>query len=130
MERALETRGVEAAYFDTLSNGSFVVQRCDDCGTHLFYPRQLCTHCGGVRLTLVEPSGLGVVYSTTVVRRKPELGGDVNVAVIELDEGPRMMSRVEGLPPEEVRIGMRVRARVGRENDRPLVLFDPAPEDG
>lgn len=130
MESNVQTGGVEGAYFAALARGSFVIQRCEGCGMSLFYPRQVCTHCGSTSLTLVEPTGLGTVYSTTVVRRKPEFGGDVNVSLIDLDEGPRMMSRVEGLPPAEVRIGMRVRARVGRENGQPLVLFDPTREEG
>lgn len=130
MEKSVQVGGVEAEYFAALDRGSFVVQRCESCGTSLHYPRQVCTNCGSTQLTLVEPTGLGTVYSTTVVRRKPEFGGDVNVSLIDLDEGPRMMSRVEGLPPAEVRIGMRVRARVGRQNDQPLVLFDPTGENG
>ena len=77
-------------------------------------------------LDWVEASGDGVVYSTTVVRRRPERGGDHNVALIDLAEGVRMMSRVEGPAPEAVRIGMAVRAYVGTIDGRPAVLFRPA----
>ena len=46
------------------------------------------------------------------MRRKAEAGGDYNVALVDLAEGPRLMSRVDGVPPEQVRIGMAVQARV------------------
>ncbi|MEP6874803.1 MAG: OB-fold domain-containing protein, partial [Burkholderiales bacterium] len=50
---------------------------------------------------------------------------DYNVVLVDLDEGVRMMSRVEGLKPEDVRIGMRVQARVRTEGETPLVVFEP-----
>jgi hypothetical protein len=46
------------------------------------------------------------------VRRKPADGGDYNVCLVDLAEGPRMLSRVAGVAPEEVRIGMAVKARI------------------
>ena len=70
-------------------------------------------------------SGLGTVYSVTVVRQRPP-AKDYNIALIDLAEGPRLMSRVEGLPPEAVKIGMAVKARIIREDDRPLLIFEPA----
>ena len=69
-----------------------------------------------------------MVYSTTVVRRKPEAGGDYNVALVDLKEGVRLMSRVEGVPPEAVRIGMSVRARIASENGQGLLVFAPQQE--
>ncbi len=82
----------------------------------------VCPHCGGDRLDWVAPSGRGTVYSTTVVRRKPADGGDYNICLVDLAEGPRMMSRVSGLAPEQVKIGMPVSARVAEG----LVEFVPA----
>ena len=58
------------------------------------------------------------------MRRKPEAGGDYDVSLIDLDEGVRMMSRVVGLPPTEVKIGMRVRAKVIDNNGAGLVVFE------
>jgi Predicted nucleic-acid-binding protein containing a Zn-ribbon len=69
------------------------------------------------------PSGLGTVYSTTIVRRKAEDGGDYNVALIDLKEGVRMMSRVEGISPEAVAIGMSVQARIIDDQGGKLVVF-------
>lgn len=117
--------GVQAAYQAALDAGRFEIQHCMACDRHQYFPRELCRHCGSDRLRLVTPGG-GTVYSTTVVRRKPEAGGDLNVALVDLDEGVRLMSRVEGLAPADVRIGQRVRARVSIDAGRGLVVFDPA----
>ena len=118
-----EQGGAEIRYQSALNEGRFLIQRCNDCGKHVFYPRVVCPHCGGASLAWVEPKGTGVVYSTTTVRRKPEAGGDYDVSLIDLDEGVRMMSRVEGLPPTGVKIGMRVRAKVIDNKGAGLVVF-------
>lgn len=114
--------GPEQQYFDKLAAGRFEIQRCAACGRHVFYPRVLCPHCGGGRLDWVAPSGRGTVYSTTVVRRKPADGGDYNIALVDLAESVRLMSRVVGVAPDQVRIGMAVKARIADG----LVEFTPA----
>jgi uncharacterized OB-fold protein len=79
----------------------------------VFYPRVLCPFTGSNRLEWRVSAGLGTVYATTVVHPARE-GARYNVALIDCDEGFRLMSRVEDLAPEEVRIGMRVRFRIHR----------------
>lgn len=117
--------GPEQTYKDKLAQGSFELQKCAGCGKHVFYPRVLCPHCGADKLAWVAASGAGIVYSTTVVRRKPEAGGDYNVALVDLAEGPRMMSRVVGIAPEGAKIGMKVRARIAAEGEARIVEFTP-----
>lgn len=117
--------GPEQVYHGALKEGRFLLQRCGACARHVFQPRVLCPHCGSTDLAWVAPSGRGVVHSTTTVRRSPEAGGDLNVALIDLEEGVRMMSRVEGIAPDDVRIGMAVRAHVAPLEPQPLVLFTP-----
>ena len=114
--------GPEQQYFERLAAGRFEIQQCAACARHVFYPRVLCPHCGAEKLDWVAASGRGTVYSTTVVRRKPADGGDYNVCLVDLAEGVRMMSRVAGLPPAEVKIGMAVKARIAEG----LVEFTPA----
>jgi len=121
--QANEPGGAEARYQALLNEGRFLIQRCDDCNQHVFHPRVVCPHCGGASLAWVQPKGTGAVYSTTTVRRKPEAGGDYDVSLIDLDEGVRMMSRVDGLPPAEVKIGMRVRAKVVDNKGVGMVVF-------
>ena len=122
----MSSSGPDAVFQAALADGRIEIQKCNDCARHVFFPRVLCPHCGGGALEWVEASGDGVVYSTTVVRRRPESGGDHNVALIDLAEGVRMMSRVEGLAPDAVEIGLPVRAFVGEIDGRPGVLFVPA----
>ena len=115
--------GPDAVFRSALQEGRFTIQKCDACGTHIYHPRVLCTNCGSDRLEVVEPSGSGTVYSVTVIRRRPERGGPYNVCLVDLDEGPRIMSRVEDVEPDEVKIGMKVQAFVGEIEDAPHVLF-------
>ena len=117
-------RGAQAAYQEALDAGRFIIQRCGACGKHVFFPRELCPHCGATRLEWVQPKGGGTIYAVTTVRRKVEAGGAYNVSLIDLDEGVRMMSRVEGIDVEAIRIGQRVCARVAVHDGRGLVVFD------
>lgn len=122
------SQGVEAQYRQALDDGRFLIQRCAGCDRAVFYPRMVCPHCGADKLAWATPDGRGTVYSTTVVRRKPEAGGDYNVALIDLREGVRLMSRVDGVAPDAVRIGMAVRAQVVQQDGRGLVVFIPNKE--
>lgn len=108
-----------------LEQGKFMIQRSPSSGRHVFYPRVAEPRTGAMDLEWVAPSGLGTVYSVTIVRQKPPVP-NYNVVLVDLDEGPRMMSRVDGIANEAVKIGMKVRAKVIRENDKPLVVFEPA----
>jgi uncharacterized OB-fold protein len=115
-----------AAFEGFLRAGEFRLQCCTSCSRQIFYPRTLCHYCGCGALEWRHASGRGIVYSTTTVRQKPERGGDYNVAIIELAEGARMLSRVEGLPASQIRIGMPVTAVISDANGAPLVVFRPA----
>ncbi|MDF3847696.1 Zn-ribbon domain-containing OB-fold protein [Achromobacter denitrificans] len=110
----------ERHYFEQLAQGRFAIPQCQDCARHHFYPRVVCPHCGSDALRWVEPSGRGEVYSTTVVRAK---GGDYTVCLVDLEEGPRLMSRVVDMPVDAVRIGQRVRARIDAVGGAPLLVF-------
>lgn len=119
-----ETRP-EQDYFAHLAQGRFMLQRSRSSGRFVFYPRVAEPVTGARDLEWVPASGFGTVYATTVVRPRPPQQ-PYNVVLVDLDEGPRMMSRVENMPAEAVRIGMRVRARVATQDDKPLVVFDAA----
>lgn len=116
--------GVERQYADFLAQGVWRVPRCTACDRVVFYPRQICPHCGGAAFTWFSPSGHGVVHATTTVRRGEAAGGDVNVCLVDLAEGFRMMSRVEGIAPDAPRIGDTVIAGVSRTGGAPLVVFN------
>lgn len=107
-ERPTET------YFRNLSEGKFLLQRSKNSGKWVFYPRVIMPGTGEEDLEWAAPSGRATVYSTTVVHPRPP-EQPYNVSVVELEEGPRMMTRVEGVAPNEVRIGMIVQAQVVRD---------------
>ncbi len=115
-------------YFAHLAEGRFMIQRSRSTGDHVFYPRVAAPRTGLTDLEWVPASGRGVVYATTVMRVRPP-APSYNVCLVQLEEGPRMMSRVEGIAPESVAVGMAVRARIGRDDEgQPLVVFDPLEE--
>ncbi|SDM08716.1 hypothetical protein SAMN05428957_102221 [Oryzisolibacter propanilivorax] len=112
-------------YQAELDAGRFRLQQCQDCQRHVFPPRELCPHCGAAALRWTAAGGQGTVYSASTIARKADAGGPYNVSLIDLDEGVRMMSRVEGVAPDAVCIGQRVHAYVGSREGRGLVLFAP-----
>jgi uncharacterized OB-fold protein len=111
--------GPEAQYRAYLAEGRFMIQRSRSTGRYVFYPRVAEPGNGRSDLEWVEASGLGTVYSITVNRTRT---GDYNVALVELDEGPRLMTRIEGI--ETVPIGTRVKARILEIDGEPAVVFD------
>lgn len=116
----------EAEYLAFLAQGKFMIQRSRASGRCIFHPRVIEPGTGSTDLEWIEASGRGTVHSTTTVSQKPPAPG-FNIALIDLEEGPRMMSRVEGIPSSQVAIGMKVTARVVTEDDgQHAVVFVPA----
>jgi uncharacterized OB-fold protein len=113
-------------YLDHLSRNELAYQFSPEAGRAVFYPRLMCPFTGSDRLEWRISKGLGTVHATTVVH--PAEGKPYNVALIDCDEGFRLMSRVEDIAPEQVCIGQRVRFRVHRaEGDEPpYPVFSPA----
>lgn len=107
-----------ATYVEYLRRGELAYQVTDD-ERPIFYPRLIAPGTGGP-LSWRVSSGLGMVYSCTTVHRRDR---SYNVAIIELDEGFRLMSRVEDVEPAEVQIGMRVRVRVNEGEGDPYPVF-------
>lgn len=100
------------AYWDGLRGQRLMMPRCDACSQFWFPPSILCPHCGSDRSQWQELSGRGEVFTYVVFHRvyHPGFADDVPyvVAVIALKEGPRMISNVIGIAPDEIRCGMPV----------------------
>ena len=113
-------------YLAHLEKGELAYQFSPDANAVVFYPRVICPFTGSDKLQWRVSQGLGTVHATTVVY--PQKGDPYNVALVDVDEGFRMMSRVEDIPPLEVYIGMRVKFRVhAAEGDEPpYPVFIPA----
>ena len=114
-----------ATYLAHLETGELAYQWSLDAQKPVFYPRLICPFTGSDRLEWRVSSGLGTVYATTVTH--PREGAPYNVALIDCDEGFRLMSRVEDIAPEAVEIGMRVKFRVHRPggDEPPYPVFVP-----
>jgi hypothetical protein len=101
-----------AEYWSAAHDHRFVIQRCKECGEHQFYPRGVCSHCLSSELEWNEASGKATVYSYSVNHRAPHPGFADNLpfvlAIVELAEGPRMMTNIVECDPESVTIGMDV----------------------
>ena len=118
--------GPEAFWRHALAQGRFLLQRSPADGRHFYPPRVIAPTPGGNALEWVEASGKGTVHSVTMISPKPP-AEPYNVVLVDLAEGPRMMSRLEGLAAADVTIGMAVQARISvQEDGEPILLFDPA----
>ncbi|MBV1896612.1 MAG: Zn-ribbon domain-containing OB-fold protein [Rhodobacteraceae bacterium] len=110
-----------APYWEAARQGRLDIPLCADCGKHHFYPRTVCPHCFSDKLSFDTVSGRGTVHSFTISRRPagPGFADEVPyvVALIDLQEGPRMMSRIETDDVESVQIGSSVEVIFVRATD-------------
>lgn len=122
---------VSAPFWDATRARLLTLQWCIDCETPVFYPRAVCPGCLGSALEWRPASGDGCVYAVTVEHRPQNPGmaamAPYAVALVDLDEGVRMLTNVVGCPPEEVSVGMRVSVTWEALSDgRHLPLFEPS----
>ncbi len=122
--------GPDAAFAANVRDGRLWLQHCTACGAYIFYPRVLCPRCGATDLTWLPASGRGTIHSRAVLHRRQTPGSDRPpqhaIVLIDLEEGPRLMSRLPGIAPEDIRIGAPVRARIEIAEAGPVILFDRA----
>jgi uncharacterized OB-fold protein len=114
-----------AAYWAAARNGKLLIKRCQDCGAVHYYPRAHCPFCFSDRTTWLECSGLGTIYSFSVMRRAEQ---PYALAYVTLAEGPTMMTNIVDCDLDAVRIGQPVKL-VFRpsEKGQPVPMFTPAP---
>jgi len=118
-------------YWEGCKNHELRIQRCKDCGAYRWYPRPMCHQCNSMNVEWVKASGKGTVYIWTVVVHPT---GAVwvdevpyTVAIVELEEGVRMLSNMVDCEPEELRVGMPVEVVFDDVTDQvTLPRFRPA----
>lgn len=122
--QSLTEKSPLGTFIEHVKKNELAYQVTDD-GKAVFYPRAVAPVTGG-KLEWRVSKGMGTVYSTTVLYFKGE--APLNVALIDVDEGFRLMSRVEDIDAEQVKIGMRVkfRAHPGDDKQQPYPVFIPA----
>ncbi len=116
-----------APFWDACRGRSLQVSACEECG-HLFLPPgPCCPRCWNTKLVAREVCGHGRVFSFVVYRRTyhAAMPAPYVVALIELDEGPRLISNVVGCAAEEVTIDMAVELRFEEAGDFLLPRFAP-----
>ena len=114
----------EAHWRAMLAEGQIVLQRTSD-GRAIFPPRVAAPGSGDDALEWFTAKGTGQVYSFSwVQQRAPK--EPYNVALIDLDDGVRLMSRVENVTPDTLQIGLRVEVFIDQAGEAPLLLFRPA----
>ena len=120
-----------APFWEGTRRSEFLLQRCLSCDEPRFPPKPVCSHCWSTEHRWVPAAGTGSVYSYTVVHRAgmPAFREDVPyvIAVIDLDEGVRVMSNLVGCDPEDVSVGMAVRVLFEEASEEmTLYRFEPA----
>ncbi|MBV7482167.1 Zn-ribbon domain-containing OB-fold protein [Bordetella sp. BOR01] len=116
------------SYWGQVRNLGFALPCCAACGRFHFYPRPACPFCGSADVAPARTSGRGTVYSYSIVHRAPSpaFAADVpyTVAIVATGEGPHLMTRLVGIAPDQVRIGLRVQVHLGAPGQPPQ--FEPA----
>lgn len=127
------TSKVSEPFWDATREQRFVLQQCEHCERFVWYPRVLCPACGSSRLHWRPATGRGRVYAVSVQYRAgtPQMNDrcPFAVALIDLDEGVRVMSNVVDCDPEAVTVGQAVEVAWEPLSDgRHLMVFRPAPD--
>lgn len=122
-----------APFWRAAAGGDFVLPRCIRCRRFIWYPREFCPHCGAGEVGWQPVSGRGRIYSVTVVRRAPHPdyvdAVPYCVAVVELDEGVRLLTNIVSSDLNAPAIGQPVEAIFDPVDDeRAIVRFRPVPD--
>ena len=116
-------------FFDGVAAGRLLVQRCSSCGVLRHPPRPACPECQSLEWDTVESSGRGTVYSYVVVHypQIPAFDYPLPIALVELEEGTRLVADLVGVDPADVHIGMAVEVEmVAVDDELILAMFRPA----
>jgi uncharacterized OB-fold protein len=119
-----------APYWRAARDGKLLIQRCASCARYIFYPRLQCPACFAAEPEWVEASGRGKVYSYSVVLNNPPSAFQQDVpfviAIVELEEGVRLMTNIIGCDPESVRCDLPVEVVFEKLTDKiTLPKFTP-----
>ena len=121
-----------APHWEGARTGRLRVQRCRSCGEHIFIPQPTCTQCLSSELEWIDSSGLGTLYSYTVVHRpqQPAFRTPYAVAIVEVEEGFFMLSNLVDCEEADIRIGMPLEVTFQAMSDEiSLPYFRPRHEE-
>lgn len=117
-------------FFEAALRGQLALQRCDACGQYWYPPAPTCPRCLSPRVTWTPVSGAGRVWSWIVMHQRyfPSFAADLpyNVAFVQLDEGPLLVTRIVGASSEQLRCDLPVRVEFERVTEEvALPVFRP-----
>ncbi len=106
-------------FWDAAGAGRLVAQRCGACGRLRHPPRPMCPECHSLEVEVAELSGRGTVYSYAILHhpQHPAFDYPVLVALVDLDEGVRIVSNLVGIEPARIEIGMIVEVEFEARGD-------------
>lgn len=117
-------------FWDACNEERLIYQSCRSCGHAQFYPRSICVRCEGRALDWRDAKAAGTVHTFTIVHRAPtpafRADAPYVLALIDLDDGFRMMMNIVDCAPESVRIGMAVRIVFEERDGQRLPQAAPA----
>jgi hypothetical protein len=131
MDRVLPQPTPETQHFwDGCKEGELRLQRCVECSKSYFPPRPFCPVCGSRKVESYKASGKAVLWSYVINHRpRPDIGKDPHsIAVVQLEEGPRMMTNIVGCPqtPEALKLDMPVEVTFETFGEIALPFFQPS----
>jgi uncharacterized OB-fold protein len=126
-----ELRDAGRMYWTSAANGVLVVPECEACGCVFWHPRPQCPHCGSDRVGWKECAGSGTIHTFTVVRQASDAWFRERVpyvvAMVDLDEGVRIMTNIVGAGAADAKIGTRVSVRFDVHGDVGIPVFEVDP---
>lgn len=121
-----------APYWEGTALGELRIQLCADCHRHYFYPRPSCPECGSADVSWVAASGRARLH-TYLINHRPAPGFEAPyaIAIVELEEGPRLMTNIVGVEntPEKLQLDMELQVTFEERDGMWIPLFTPATEE-
>lgn len=120
-------KGISELYWNSLQEEIFLIQRCDACRKQIFYPRILCPYCGSKHVNYIEHSGIGDIYSYSIIHKTSHSAFKKEVpyviALVNLQGGGRMMARIIDVDIEEVKMGAKVKVVFKKLDDETTLPY-------
>ena len=116
-----------APFWEGARIGKLMLQKCLDCKKFQFYPRPYCKYCGSSNIAWTESTGRGTLYSFTIVRqvldnvKAFERDLPFALALVQLEEGPRLLSNIADCRLQDIRIGLPLRVIFEKAGDEILL---------
>ena len=104
---------ISKEFWESIKQHKFIIQKCKKCSKYIFYPREFCPYCLSSNLKWVQATEYGTIHTYSIIYRPPfsafKENIPYNIAIIELDEGVRLMGTIINCNNNEIKIGRKVK---------------------